>query len=714
MVTCSNPAAAFNSQVPSKDMQGSANTAHYITPPSTPVQYLVKLADFGLAREIDSKPPYTTYVSTRWYRAPEVLLRSGHYSAPVDMWAFGAMAVELATLKPLFPGSNEVDQVWRICEVMGSPGDWRDRAQNPVGGGPWEEGVRLAAELGFSFPKVCCHLLSWKIELIHQTSPRAMETILGKDWPLSMAKLLTELLYWNPAPRPTSIAALQHEFFQSAQSCPDPVGTPRVERSSIVPWMDLKAGSMGRHLSLHRGRDNIVQENEHLNARTSTSSHTDAKFPSAPRPIQRERIGKDEAVAGVQRQSWFSKKRDSLIGRSNAPVPIDMLKSEALSAVHQRRYTSKLVGSETITGAPKAPFPGSNHAPMPLLPPMLPISPIRDMTPVMAADRAPSRIANNSSAQYIHQQRAVHGRKIWHDDQAQSKAEPKGAIDLSRLSSVESNRHMSTENSTAVEQAPIPHEYSVVQPPRRGNNESASGFGNFLAHLRKKHKHAGPLDSSATRNTQDSSPLSAKSRTQVANEPRHLLESRSEKTTQKHVQSFMDHDHRGSGDDGKGTRLETSITTQRSGSTTRTRPIRITRQGPTSTDESYLISSRTKEGPVSSRTRLSAPQVTRTSDHVPCCQNDDTEYLDQELVSTALAMQKLDAFPAISPSSSNPKKGVPSYAKSTAASARRSSAINSFVTSSARRGMTRKTTSQRGFSQTHPPLPMNSLQRALF
>ena len=36
---------------------------------------LVKIADFGLAREIRSRPPYTDYVSTRWYRAPEVLLR---------------------------------------------------------------------------------------------------------------------------------------------------------------------------------------------------------------------------------------------------------------------------------------------------------------------------------------------------------------------------------------------------------------------------------------------------------------------------------------------------------------------------------------------------------------------------------------------------------------------------------------------------------------
>lgn len=125
-----------------------------VTPPSTPPAYTIKIADFGLARETHSRLPYTTYVSTRWYRAPEVLLRAGEYSAPVDIWAIGAMAVEIATLKPLFPGGNEVDQVWRICEIMGSPGAWVNKHGAKVGGGEWKEGVKLAQKLGFSFPKV--------------------------------------------------------------------------------------------------------------------------------------------------------------------------------------------------------------------------------------------------------------------------------------------------------------------------------------------------------------------------------------------------------------------------------------------------------------------------------------------------------------------------------------------------------------------------------
>jgi serine/threonine protein kinase len=44
---------------------------------------VIKVADFGLAREVSSRPPYTDYVSTRWYRAPEVLLQSSSYTAAI-------------------------------------------------------------------------------------------------------------------------------------------------------------------------------------------------------------------------------------------------------------------------------------------------------------------------------------------------------------------------------------------------------------------------------------------------------------------------------------------------------------------------------------------------------------------------------------------------------------------------------------------------------
>ncbi|CAB1457950.1 unnamed protein product [Pleuronectes platessa] len=80
---------------------------------------LVKIADFGLAREIRSRPPYTDYVSTRWYRAPEVLLRSTSYNSPIDQWAVGCIMAELYTLRPLFPGSSEVDTIFQDLPSFG-------------------------------------------------------------------------------------------------------------------------------------------------------------------------------------------------------------------------------------------------------------------------------------------------------------------------------------------------------------------------------------------------------------------------------------------------------------------------------------------------------------------------------------------------------------------------------------------------------------------
>jgi protein kinase len=68
-----------------------------------------KIADFGLAREIRSKPPFTDYVSTRWYRAPEICLRSTNYNSPVDMFAMGCIMAEMYTSRPLAPGQNEND-----------------------------------------------------------------------------------------------------------------------------------------------------------------------------------------------------------------------------------------------------------------------------------------------------------------------------------------------------------------------------------------------------------------------------------------------------------------------------------------------------------------------------------------------------------------------------------------------------------------------------
>lgn len=104
---------------------------------------IIKVSDFGLVREISSQPPYTEYVSTRWYRAPEVLLQSSLYSSKVDMWAMGAIMAELFTLRPLFPGTSEADEIYKICGVIGSP-----TAES------WADGLKLSRDINYQFPQV--------------------------------------------------------------------------------------------------------------------------------------------------------------------------------------------------------------------------------------------------------------------------------------------------------------------------------------------------------------------------------------------------------------------------------------------------------------------------------------------------------------------------------------------------------------------------------
>ncbi|XP_032338591.1 MAPK/MAK/MRK overlapping kinase isoform X5 [Camelus ferus] len=84
-------------------------------------QDVLKLGDFGSCRSVYSKQPYTEYISTRWYRAPECLLTDGFYTYKMDMWSAGCVLYEVASLQPLFPGANELDQISRIHDIIGTP-----------------------------------------------------------------------------------------------------------------------------------------------------------------------------------------------------------------------------------------------------------------------------------------------------------------------------------------------------------------------------------------------------------------------------------------------------------------------------------------------------------------------------------------------------------------------------------------------------------------
>ena len=173
---------------------------------------VIKVADFGMAREImPNKPytsnattlwyqasrvlnePYTSYVTTLWYRAPEVLLQSSSYGAyygtPIDVWAMETIMVELFILCPLFHGIDKVDQIYQICTMLGPP--TKQTLPN---------GVKMAAFLNFKFPEIAPTPLA---EILN-CSPEALN-------------MISTLCTWDPEKRPTMSQALQHPFFKQRQ-----------------------------------------------------------------------------------------------------------------------------------------------------------------------------------------------------------------------------------------------------------------------------------------------------------------------------------------------------------------------------------------------------------------------------------------------------------------------------------------------------------------
>jgi len=83
---------------------------------------ILKLADFGLVKSLKDKTlPLTEYVSTRWYRAPEIALSSKSYNQSVDVFAIGCLMAEMYLGRPIFPGRTEADQITAIVSVLGTP-----------------------------------------------------------------------------------------------------------------------------------------------------------------------------------------------------------------------------------------------------------------------------------------------------------------------------------------------------------------------------------------------------------------------------------------------------------------------------------------------------------------------------------------------------------------------------------------------------------------
>ena len=148
----------------------------------------VKLADLGSCKGMYSKPPFTEYISTRWYRSPECLLTDGYYNYKMDIWGLGCVFYEILTLEPLFPGDDEIDQINKINYILGSPPN----------------------ELFEKFVKNSAHRNEFNFEHQKGVGINRYLTHVSKD----AIDLINKMLIYDPDMRPTARECLNHECFK--------------------------------------------------------------------------------------------------------------------------------------------------------------------------------------------------------------------------------------------------------------------------------------------------------------------------------------------------------------------------------------------------------------------------------------------------------------------------------------------------------------------
>lgn len=174
----------------------------------------LKLCDFGFARIMPKAGQMTDYVATRWYRSPELLIGSP-YSKPVDIWAIGCIMGELTDGQPLFPGENEMDQLYLIQKTLGPLTPEQNEA--------FQKNPRF---LGLKFPEI--------------GRPEALEKRYMGKLSRTALNFMKSLLKLDSRLRLTAAETLQHPYFEPLRQGEE------AERPQTSAPMFTRADSRGR------------------------------------------------------------------------------------------------------------------------------------------------------------------------------------------------------------------------------------------------------------------------------------------------------------------------------------------------------------------------------------------------------------------------------------------------------------------------------------
>ncbi|KAH8294961.1 hypothetical protein KR018_004735 [Drosophila ironensis] len=153
---------------------------------------VLKLCDFGSAKQLVSGEPNVSYICSRYYRAPELIFGATDYTTKIDLWSAGCVLAELLLGQLIFPGDSGVDQIVEIVKVMGTPSAEQLHDMNP-------------------------HYKQFKLP---QLKPHPWPKVFRIRTPAEAIDLVSKMLIYSPNQRVSPLMGCAHPFFDDLRQDP--------------------------------------------------------------------------------------------------------------------------------------------------------------------------------------------------------------------------------------------------------------------------------------------------------------------------------------------------------------------------------------------------------------------------------------------------------------------------------------------------------------
>ncbi|EDW99216.1 putative glycogen synthase kinase-3 homolog [Drosophila yakuba] len=153
---------------------------------------VLKLCDFGSAKQLILGEPNVSYICSRYYRAPELIFGATDYTTKIDMWSAGCVMAELLLGQLIFPGDSGVDQIVEIVKVMGTPTSEQLHDMNP-------------------------HYKQFKLP---QLKPHPWSKVFRIRTPAEAIDLVSKMLIYSPNARVSPLMGCAHPFFDELRQDP--------------------------------------------------------------------------------------------------------------------------------------------------------------------------------------------------------------------------------------------------------------------------------------------------------------------------------------------------------------------------------------------------------------------------------------------------------------------------------------------------------------